>query len=83
VCSVPQERLDEHADSPCYIRLGCYTHYMGTTHRTFKPNKDSANFNERNAAYALAAGDFDYAEHLKSEFYRLGTEDDCCHEDPG
>jgi hypothetical protein len=51
--------------------------------KTFKPNVDSSDFCERNAAYALAAGDLDAAEQYEEEFYAIGTEDDCCHEDPG
>lgn len=51
--------------------------------RDFNPHKDSENFEERNAAYALEAGDTEAAAEYEAEFYRVGTEDDCCHEYAG
>ena len=51
--------------------------------RPFKPNTESANRLERFAGYALEAGDVDAVAEARDEFYRDGTEDDCCHEYAG
>lgn len=51
--------------------------------RTFTPDEDSYNRNERMAAAAIKSGDIELAKRLEREFYREGGEGDCCHEYAG
>lgn len=51
--------------------------------RTFTPDEDSYNWNERMAAYAIKAGDIEFAKKMEREFYRVGGEGDCYHEYAG